>query len=97
MNTPKKEREVCKSGLHEGSWFVRANGIRYCAPCYRFYEAVRDYERTGFLGEKRLLDIETYFDSQIESLVEQIQALKNELDSVRLEKAKYRVIAKIKK
>lgn len=92
-----KTREVCRNGLHENSWFVRANGTRYCDPCYRYYEAVRDYERTGFLGSKRLLDIETYLDSRIGLIAEQIQSLKNEMNSLQLEKTNYTIISKTKK
>ncbi len=95
--TTSKAREVCKNGLHENLWFVRANGTRYCAPCYRYYEAVRDYKRTGHLGSKRLLDIETYLDSRMELIANEIQNLKNEMKSLQTEKAKYTIIAKTKK
>lgn len=92
-----KTKEFCKSGLHENAWAFRASGVRYCAPCNLYYEAVRDYERKGVLGSKRLLDIETYLDSRMGLIAKEIQNLKNEMNSLQLEKAKYTVIAKTKK
>jgi hypothetical protein len=92
-----KDTKYCRSGLHEDSWAFQSNGTRYCSTCYKYYDAVRDYKRYGYLGSKRLSDIESYLDSRIEFIAKQIQSLKNEMDSLRLEKAEYTIIAKTKK
>ena len=91
-------RPVCKQGIHN-SWITRKNGDRYCLPCLKFNEAIRDYKRTGYLGSKRLVIVESELDFRVSLVEKEIAKLEEKATTLKAEKAFYQkmVSSRVKK